>query len=54
MKKLILFFGIVVLLACKEQVKSPDVQALVDGAIEISGGENYGSMKVSFTFRDKQ
>ena len=53
MKKSILIFGVVILLACNEQVKSPDVQALVDQAIEVSGGENYGLMKVSFTFRDK-
>ncbi|MBT8178392.1 MAG: deoxyribose-phosphate aldolase [Eudoraea sp.] len=54
MKKLILIFGIVILLACNERVKSPDVQALVDQAIEVSGGENYASMKVSFTFREKR
>ena len=54
MKKLLLIFGIVILLACQEKVKTPDVQALVDQAIEVSGGENYKSMKVSFTFRDKR
>ena len=53
MKKLYLILVTVTLLACNGSVKSPDVQALVDEAIEVSGGASYDSVRISFTFRDK-
>lgn len=53
MKNLILAIGFLLLFSCGEQEKAPDVQAIVDQSIAVSGGENYGSSAVSFKFRDR-
>ncbi len=53
MKKLFLGLFSAVLIACNGPEKI-DVQDLVDRAIAVSGGEQYDSVKLSFTFRDKR
>lgn len=39
--------------ACKKEVKTPNVQSIVDSAISASGGDVYKNSMVSFKFRGK-
>lgn len=54
MRNVIFGLGVLLLIGCGGKEKRPDVQAIVDQAIAIAGGENYQSSVVSFTFRDKE
>ena len=52
MRKSIWILVCCVTIACQEANKETDVQAIIDKAIEVSGGKNYKSSRVSFRFRD--
>lgn len=41
-------------ISCGTKEEDPDVQAIVDKAISVAGGENYRTSVVSFRFRDKK
>lgn len=45
--------ALVVFVGCQGVPEKQDAQAIVDKAIEVSGGVNYDSTKVSFRFRDR-
>ena len=52
MRKVIwVLFGFVVW-ACQDTDLGGNAQAIIDKAIEVSGGANYDSLRVSFQFRD--
>ncbi|NER17588.1 DUF6503 family protein [Spongiivirga citrea] len=42
-----------ILVSCKEDIKTPDVQSIVDSSISASGGDVYRNSIVSFKFRGK-
>ena len=52
MRKSIWILGCCVAISCQEANKETDAQVIIDKAIEISGGKNYKSSRVSFRFRD--
>ncbi|WP_047245172.1 DUF6503 family protein [Maribacter thermophilus] len=52
MNKLLLFFVLISFLGCKNVVKTPTAQEIVDKSIAVSGGENYVKSNISFDFRD--
>lgn len=52
MNKLLLFFVLVSFVGCKNVVKTPTAQEIVDKSIAVSGGENYVKSNISFDFRD--
>jgi hypothetical protein len=51
-------FGIVLLislaLGCRGTEPSPDVQQIVDAAIDAAGGDRYRTSQISFRFRDRE
>lgn len=52
MKKAYWILFCCVILSCQQVEKDDKAQAIVDKAIEVSGGELYDSARVSFRFRD--